>query len=56
MQISIIKANVSGTVVQIDLSFGFVIRTSSCSSTQSVFTCLKLTTKTLEQGVKYVQS
>ena len=56
MQISIIKANVSGTVVQLDLSFGFIIRTSSCSSTQSVLTCSKLTTETLEQGVKYVQS
>ena len=29
---------------------------SKTTTTQPVFTCLKLTTKTLEQGVKYVQS
>ena len=26
-----------------------------CHSTQPAFSCLKLTTETLEQGVKYVQ-
>ena len=29
---------------------------TQCSSTQSAFTCSKLTTETLQQGVKYVQS
>ena len=38
------------------LGYSLHIRDWEIKSTQPAFTCLKLTIKTLEQGVKYVQS
>ena len=35
---------------------GNYIKSENCNTTQPAFTCSKLKTETLEQGVKYVQS